>query len=163
MLAAAFAAGCSSLPPAEAQLARCTQEDIDFLVGDAICKIVRGGMRFAHEGPRSVVNVKPVKGSTLPQCPAADALLGSMTALLRNELDASGLAIVYDEETGCAIARSGASSVLPGYILESELRMRPEEYGRGRMTDTFAFDTRLVDVKTGLVVLQNRSQIMKTR
>ena len=138
------------------------EADLNIVVSEAVQGINRASMRYAKEGKRRVVNVKPFTVDTTARGSQAGYLADSLKTMFEESLmgwdGEGGKFIVYNEEFA---AQTGAAPVRPEFILSGKLREQNVRRDNGNFYKENALLLRLTDVATGLDFWQKRVPLQK--
>lgn len=117
-----------------------SQDDIDYVISQAIQNIDRNSRRYHQGESRRVINVKPVKVDTLSRGGQVSALVESLDTSLREELTNHGSFIVYNERMANAVAATGQQVAMPEFLLESRLTQRNMRKDNGDVYQEFSLN-----------------------
>lgn len=139
-----------------------SEQDLTYVVAQAVQGINKASMRYAKPGKRRVVSVKPFTVDTTARGMQAGYLADSLKIMLEEALmgwDGDGGAfIVYNEDF---VSRTGTAAVRPEFILTGKLREQNVRRDNGNVYKENSLMLRLTDAATGLDFWQKRVPLLK--
>lgn len=139
-----------------------SEDDLGIIVSKAVQGVNQASIRYAKQGKRRIVNVKPFTVDTTARGSQVGYLAESLKIMFEEALmgwdGEGGSFIVYNEKFA---AQTGVAAVRPEFILNGQLREQNIRRDGGNLYKEVSLILRMTDAASGLDFWQKRIPLRK--